>query len=107
MIGGIVYGFLLGFLFYYLILVIDDYFMELLLMIGILIVGYVFVDVIYVFGLFVMVVFGIMIGNWICFIGFLKESEEYFDYFWEFVDEFFNGVLFLLIGMLMLLFEFY
>lgn len=102
--GGIIYGLVFGLLFYYFISVINDYFMELLLIIGILIVGYVFVDVIYVFGLFVMVVFGIMIGNWICFIGFLKESEEYLDYFWELVDEFFNGVLFLLIGMLMLFF---
>ncbi|WP_187120149.1 cation:proton antiporter domain-containing protein, partial [Vibrio cholerae] len=54
-----------------------------------------------------MVVSGIMIGNWTRFIGFSKESEEHLDHFWELVDEFLNGVLFLLIGMSMLLFEFH
>lgn len=54
-----------------------------------------------------MVVSGIMIGNWTRFIGFSKESEEHLDHFWELVDEFLNGVLFLLIGMSMLLFKFH
>ena len=54
-----------------------------------------------------MVVSGIMIGNWTRFIGFSKESEDHLDHFWELVDEFLNGVLFLLIGMSMLLFEFH
>lgn len=54
-----------------------------------------------------MVVSGIMIGNWTRFIGFSKESEDHLDHFWELVDEFLNGVLFLLIGMSMLLFQFH
>ena len=50
---------------------------------------------------------GIMIGNWTRYIGFSKESEEHLDHFWELVDEFLNGVLFLLIGMSMLQFSFH
>lgn len=106
-IGGIVYGALLGLLFHYLISATDDHSMELLLTIGIPTAGYVFADVIHVSGPLAMVVSGIMIGNWTRFIGFSKESEEHLDHFWELVDEFLNGVLFLLIGMSMLLFEFY
>jgi CPA1 family monovalent cation:H+ antiporter len=105
--GGIVYGLALGLLFHYLISATDDHSMELLLTIGIPTAGYVFADVIHVSGPLAMVVSGIMIGNWTRFIGFSKESEEHLDHFWELVDEFLNGVLFLLIGMSMLLFKFH
>ena len=106
-IGGIVYGFVLGLLFHYLISATDDHSMELLLTIGIPTAGYAFAEYLHVSGPLAMVVSGIMIGNWTRFIGFSKESEDHLDHFWELVDEFLNGVLFLLIGMSMLLFEFH
>jgi CPA1 family monovalent cation:H+ antiporter len=106
-IGGIVYGFALGLLFHYLISATDDHSMELLLTIGIPTAGYAFAEYLHVSGPLAMVVSGIMIGNWTRFIGFSKESEDHLDHFWELVDEFLNGVLFLLIGMSMLLFEFH
>lgn len=106
-IGGIVYGFALGLLFHYLISATDDHSMELLLTIGVPTAGYAFAEVIHVSGPLAMVVSGIMIGNWTRFIGFSKESEDHLDHFWELVDEFLNGVLFLMIGMSMLLFEFH
>lgn len=81
--------------------------MELLLTLGIPTAGYVFADVIHVSGPLAMVVAGIMIGNWTRYIGFSKESEDHLDHFWELVDEFLNGVLFLLIGMSMLQFNFH
>ncbi|MFA0439445.1 sodium:proton antiporter [Vibrio sp. 10N.286.49.C2] len=106
-IGGIVYGFVLGLIFHYLISATDDHSMELLLTIGIPTAGYAFADVLHVSGPLSMVVSGIMIGNWTRYIGFSKESEKHLDHFWELVDEFLNGVLFLLIGMSMLLFQFH
>lgn len=106
-IGGIAYGFVLGLVFHYLISATDDHSMELLLTIGIPTAGYAFAEVLHVSGPLAMVVSGIMIGNWTRFIGFSKESEDHLDHFWELVDEFLNGVLFLLIGMSMLLFEFH
>lgn len=106
-IGGIIYGFLLGLIFHYLISSTNDHSMELLLTIGIPTSGYAFAEVIHVSGPLAMVVSGIMIGNWTRYIGFSKESEEHLDHFWELVDEFLNGVLFLLIGMSMLLFQFH
>ena len=69
--------------------------------------GYVFADLIGVSGPLAMVVSGIMIGNWTRHVGFSKESEEHLDHFWELVDEFLNGLLFLLIGLSMLLFQFH
>ncbi|SHO55583.1 cation:proton antiporter [Vibrio quintilis] len=106
-IGGVIYGFALGVLFHYLISSTNDHSMELLLTIGVPTAGYAFAEVIHVSGPLAMVVSGIMIGNWTRFIGFSKESEEHLDHFWELVDEFLNGVLFLLIGMSMLLFRFH
>ena len=106
-IGGIAYGFALGLLFHTLICATDDHSMELLLTISVPTAGYVLADVIHVSGPLAMVVAGIMIGNWTRFVGFSPESEEHLDNFWELVDEFLNGVLFLLIGMSMLLFEFH
>ncbi|MHB9956625.1 cation:proton antiporter [Vibrio campbellii] len=106
-IGGIVYGFMLGLVFHYLISATDDHSMELLLTIGVPTAGYAFAEYLHVSGPLAMVVSGIMIGNWTRFIGFSKESEDHLDHFWELVDEFLNGVLFLLIGMSMLLFEFH
>ncbi|MBC7004431.1 sodium:proton antiporter [Photobacterium sp. BZF1] len=106
-IGGIAYGFALGLIFHYLISSTNDHSMELLLTLGIPTAGYVFADVIHVSGPLAMVVSGIMIGNWTRYIGFSKESEEHLDHFWELVDEFLNGVLFLLIGMSMLQFSFH
>jgi len=106
-VGGIVYGFILGLLFHYLISSTNDHSMELLLTLGIPTAGYVFADVIHVSGPLAMVVSGIMIGNWTRYIGFSKESEDHLDHFWELVDEFLNGVLFLLIGMSMLQFSFH
>ncbi|WP_122036530.1 sodium:proton antiporter [Aliivibrio sp. EL58] len=106
-IGGIIYGFLLGLIFHYLISSTNDHSMELLLTIGIPTSGYAFAEVIHVSGPLAMVVSGIMIGNWTRYIGFSKESEDHLDHFWELVDEFLNGVLFLLIGMSMLLFQFH
>ena len=81
--------------------------MELLLTIGVPTAGYAFAEYLHVSGPLAMVVSGIMIGNWTRFIGFSKESEDHLEHFWELVDEFLNGVLFLLIGMSMLLFEFH
>ncbi|MDA9557800.1 sodium:proton antiporter [Vibrio sp.] len=106
-IGGVVYGFLLGLLFHYLISSTNDHSMELLLTISIPTAGYAFASILHVSGPLAMVISGIMIGNWTRYVGFSKTSEESLDHFWELVDEFLNGVLFLLIGMSMLLFEFH
>lgn len=105
--GGIIYGAALGLLFHYLISATDDHAMELLLTIGIPTAGYVFADIIGVSGPLAMVVSGIIIGNWTRVTGFSKESKAQLDHFWELVDEFLNGILFLLIGLSMLQFGFH
>lgn len=106
-VGGIIYGLILGVIAHYLISSTNEHSMELLLMICVPTAGYAFAEFIEVSGPLAMVVSGIMIGNWTRFIGFSKDTSEHVDAFWELIDEFLNGVLFLLIGMSMLLFEFH
>ncbi|MBD1577224.1 sodium:proton antiporter [Vibrio sp. S11_S32] len=106
-VGGIAYGLVLGLVFHYLISSTNDHSMELLLTICIPTAGYAFAEVLEVSGPLAMVVSSIMIGNWTRYVGFSKESTEHMDHFWELVDEFLNGILFLLIGMSLLLFEFH
>ncbi|WP_417880062.1 cation:proton antiporter [Vibrio sp.] len=106
-VGGIAYGLVLGLIFHYLISSTNDHSMELLLMICIPTAGYAFAETLDVSGPLAMVVSSIMIGNWTRYVGFSKESTEHMDHFWELIDEFLNGILFLLIGMSLLLFEFH
>ncbi|HEY7866965.1 MAG TPA: sodium:proton antiporter [Psychromonas sp.] len=106
-IGGIIYGLALGLLFHYLISATNDHSMELLLTLGIPSAGYVFAAIIGVSGPLAMVVSGIMIGNWTRIKGFSKESIKLLDHFWELIDEFLNGILFLLIGLSMLGYSFH
>ncbi|CAM3017296.1 cation:proton antiporter [Vibrio rarus] len=106
-IGGIIYGFILGATFHWLISSTRDHSMEILLTLLIPSTGYVFAELLGVSGPLSMVVSGILIGNWTRRSGFTIESHEHLDHFWELIDEFLNGVLFLLIGMSMLLFEFH
>ncbi|GAD80614.1 cation:proton antiporter [Vibrio ezurae] len=106
-IGGIAYGFVLGLIFHKLISLTDDHSMELLLTLLVPSAGYALAELMGVSGPLSMVVSGIIIGNWTRKTGFSEESHRSLDHFWELIDEFLNGVLFLLIGMSMLLFEFH
>ena len=81
--------------------------MELLLTIGIPTAGYSFASLIGVSGPLAMVISGIMVGNWTRKNGFSDESKLLLDHFWELVDEFLNGVLFLLMGLSLLQYNFH
>lgn len=106
-IGGIAYGLVLGLIFHGLISSTDDHSLELLLTIVVPTAGYALAHFLHVSGPLAMVVAGIMIGNWTRRAGFSKESEQHLDHFWELVDEFLNGLLFLLIGLTLLLIDFH
>ncbi|MEZ9466836.1 cation:proton antiporter [Vibrio breoganii] len=106
-IGGIAYGFVLGLIFHWLICTTEDHSMELLLTILIPSTGYAIAELLEVSGPLSMVVSGIIIGNWTRKTGFSESGFKNLDHFWELIDEFLNAVLFLLIGMSMLLFEFH
>jgi len=104
-VGGIIYGCLLGVIFHYLIRSANDSGMEFMLTVVIPTAGYVIAYSIGVSGPLAMVVAGILIGNWTRFDGFSEDSKMHLDSLWGLVDELFNGILFLLIGLTLLQFN--
>ncbi len=106
-IGGILFGFVLGFLAHILISSTDDGSLEILLTLTIPTAGFMFANnVLHVSGALAMVVAGIMIGNWTRRSGFSEQSQRYLDHFWEMIDHFLNSLLFFLIGFAILLIDF-
>ncbi len=104
--GGIAIGFLLGYTGFWALRSIDNYKVEVLITLAIVMGGYLLADVLHISGPLAMVVAGIVTGN--------KSREEvmsdttrnYIDKFWEMMDEIMNAILFLLIGFQMLVIPF-
>lgn len=106
-IGGILFGFVLGFIAHTLIASTDDGSLEILLTLTIPTAGFMFANnILHVSGALAMVVSGIMIGNWTRHSGFSEQSQRYLDHFWEMIDHFLNALLFFLIGFALLLIDF-
>ena len=103
--GGLLYGLLLGYMGFWVLRTIDNYVVELLITLSIVMGGYLFADYLHISGPLAMVVAGIVTGN--------KSLEEmsdttrdYIDKFWQMMDEVLNAILFLLIGFEMLVISF-
>ncbi|MDQ6755614.1 MAG: sodium:proton antiporter [Bacteroidota bacterium] len=104
--GGILFGLLLGYIGFWILKTIDNYIVEVLITIAIVMGGYLLADYLHISGPLAMVVAGIITGN--------KSMEEnmsgitrnYIDKFWQMMDEIFNAILFLLVGFEMLIIPF-
>ena len=99
-VGGIVYGFLLGFIGYSCIKTIKDN-PQLAVMISLAIVmgGYAIASMIHVSGPLAMVVSGIVIGNKVNIASNKGATRKLLNDIWEILDDVFNGILFVLIGL--------
>lgn len=104
--GGIALGLLLGYSGFFLMRSIDNYTVEILITLAIVMGGSLLAGQIHVSGLLAMVVAGIITGNKSREKGMSKLTRDYIDKFWEMIDEVLNAVLFLLIGFEMLLIPF-
>lgn len=104
--GGIAFGFLLGYIGFWALRSIDNYKVEVLITLAIVMGGYLFADLIHVSGPLAMVVAGIVTGNKSREEGMSDTTRSYIDKFWEMVDEIMNAILFLLIGFQMLIIPF-
>jgi CPA1 family monovalent cation:H+ antiporter len=101
-IGALLFGFLLGYLGYWALKSIDDYKVEVLMTLAIVMGGYFVAGHLHVSGPLAMVVSGIIIGNKAKQEGMSPLTRDYLGKFWEMIDEILNAVLFLLIGFEML-----
>ncbi len=104
--GGILLGAALGSLGTYVLKTIDDYSVEVMITLAMVMGGYWLASSLHISGPLAMVVAGIFIGNRGRAVGMSRITEEYIDKFWEIIDEILNAVLFLLIGLELLVISF-
>lgn len=104
--GGLVLGALLGYLGTRALKTIDDYSVEVMITLAIVMGGYLLASMLHISGPLAMVVGGIFIGNAGRSIGMSDITKDYVDKFWEMLDEILNAILFLLIGMELMVIEF-
>ena len=100
--GGILFGGVLGYLAYFLIKSIDNYRVEVLITLTVVMCGYSLADHFHLSGPLAIIIAGIIIGTKGKAQGLSEISRDYLEKFWDLLDEIFNAVLFLLIGLEML-----
>lgn len=102
-VGGIVFGLVLGTGVYYMLKDIDNYQLEVLLTLALVMGGYAFANFIHISGPIAIVVAGLFIGNHGRMFAMTEKTRAHLDTFWELIDEILNAVLFVLIGLEVLL----
>ncbi len=104
-LGGILLGLTVGYIGFLMMHSIDNYKVEVLITIAIVMGGYSLAHAINVSGPLAMVAAGILIGNRGKRLAMSELTAEYVDKFWELVDEILNAVLFVLIGLELLVID--
>jgi len=105
-VGGIVFGLILGGLGYYLIKSIDNYKVEVLITLAIVMGGYGLAMSLHTSGPIAIVVAGLLTGNVLRQHAMSDQTRQSVDDFWELIDEMLNVILFALIGLEMLVIPF-
>lgn len=98
-VGGIAFGLAVGYIAFLMMRSIDNYKVEVMISLAVVMGGYSLAQALHVSGPLAMVVAGILIGNHGKKHAMSKTTEEYVDKFWEMIDEILNAVLFVLIGL--------
>ncbi len=105
--GGILLGLVLGYIAYQLMRTIDNYEVEVMITLAIVMGGYLLASKLHFSGPLAMVVAGLFIGHERFRTSSMSEMTElYVDKFWELMDVLFNAVLFVLIGLEILILPF-
>ena len=98
-LGGVIYGLLIGWICFHLLKSVDNYQIEVLLTLALVMGGYSLANHLHVSGPLAMVVAGLLIGNRGRRDAMSERTRQHLDDFWELIDEILNAVLFLLIGL--------
>lgn len=105
-LGGIVFGLILGGIGYYLINSIDNYKVEVLITLALVMGGYGLAMYLHTSGPIAIVVAGLLTGNVLRQHAMSDQTRQSVDDFWELIDEILNVILFALIGLEMLIIPF-
>jgi len=106
-IGGGLFGLVIGYDAYRLLAPINNHKVEILLTLALVMGGYALALALHVSGPIAIVVAGILIGNHARKHAMSENSRERLDEFWELVDEILVAVLFVMIGLELLRLEFH
>jgi CPA1 family monovalent cation:H+ antiporter len=98
-VGGAALGLLAGFLAYVMLKRVNNYQVEVIITLALVMGGYALADNLHASGPIAMVVAGLLIGNQGRAFAMSDVTREHLDAFWELVDEILNALLFLLIGL--------
>lgn len=105
-LGGVAFGAALGYVGYQMLKRADDYQVEVLLTLAMVMGGYTLAHAIGVSGPLAMVVCGLITGEWGRAGAMSEASRHHVDLFWELLDTILNAVLFLLIGLELVVLQF-
>ncbi len=105
-VGGVVFGGLLGWLVNQMMTRVDHYQVEILLTLAVVTGGYALAQRLHISGALAMVVAGLLIGSAGRASAMSDATQQRLDEFWELVDEFLNAVLFVLIGIEVVIVDF-
>lgn len=97
--GGVLLGLVVGWVGYRAMRSIDEYKLEVLISLAIVMGGYAFADAIHVSGPVAMAVAGLLIGNEGVATAMSDTTRDYLLKFWALIDDVLNAVLFVLIGL--------
>jgi len=97
--GGVAFGLVTGWIAFRAMRSIDDYTVEVMISLALVMAGYSLAHAIHVSGPVAMAVAGLFIGNAGVAQAMSDMTRDYLIKFWELIDEVLNAVLFLLIGL--------
>ena len=98
-VGGAVFGFVVGWIGYRAMKSIDDYSVEVMISLAVVMGGYSLASALHISGPVAMAVAGLLIGNRGVAEAMSDRTKDYLLKFWALIDEVLNAVLFLLIGL--------
>jgi len=102
-VGGVMFGFVIGWLVYRMLKEIDNYQVEILLTLALVTGGYSLAEALHVSAPIAIVVSGLFIGKHGRLFAMSVKTREHLDNFWELIDEVMSAILFLLIGVELLI----
>lgn len=104
--GGVLLGLSAGYLAYRLLKSVNDYAVEIMITLSLVIGGFWLGIILHVSAPIAMVIAGLFIGNHGRRLAMSDKTREHLDMFWELVDEILNAILFVLIGLEVLVMTF-
>ena len=105
-VGGAVFGLVVGWVTYRLLKSVDNYRVEVMLTLALVVGGYALASAIHTSGPIAIVVAGLFIGNHGRAFAMSETTRKNLDTFWELIDEILNALLFVLIGLEVLVLTF-